>query len=64
MTRLDRTKTAIVDDEYHWRPMETCPLGHKVQLLNLGGVAVYGVVTSKTLDHWLNWAPLPTRKKD
>lgn len=64
MTREDRTRTAIVDDEYHWRDMNTVPFGKKVQLLNLGGVAVYGSVTLKSVGDWLGWAPLPTRNKD
>ncbi len=64
MTRVSTDKSTIVDDEYHWRPMSTCPMGHKVQLLNLGGVAVYGTVTSKTINDWLGWAPLPTRRKE
>lgn len=59
MTRPDKTRTAIVDEGYWFRPMDTCPLGHKVQLLNLGGVAVYGTVTSKTLGDWKAWAPIP-----
>lgn len=59
MTRLDSTRAAIVDHEYFWRPMSSCPHGHKVQLLNLGGVAVYGSVTQKTVDDWKGWAPLP-----
>lgn len=63
MTREDTTRTTIVDDDYHWREMDSVPLGKKVQLLNLGGVAVYGSVTSKTRGDWLGWAPLPTRRK-
>lgn len=59
MTRIDSTRTAVVDPDYEWQPMETCPMGHKVQLLNLGGVAVYGTVSAKTLGDWKGWAPLP-----
>lgn len=61
--RPSTDKTTIVDEAYTWKPMSTCPHGHKVQLLNLGGVAVYGTVTAKTLNDWLGWAPLPTRVK-
>ena len=59
MTQLDSTRTAVIDAEYFWRPMSTCPHGHKVQLLNLGGVACYGSVTARSLQDWRGWAPLP-----
>lgn len=59
MTQLDSTKTAVVDPDYFWQPMSTCPHGHKVQLLNLGGVACYGTVTARSLQDWRGWAPLP-----
>lgn len=59
IVKPDTTRTAIVDHNYFWQPMTTCPHGHKVQLLNLGGVAVYGSVTAKTLADWCGWAPLP-----
>ena len=39
--------------------MSSCPHGQKVQLLNLGGVAVYGTVTAKSMHDWKGWAPLP-----
>lgn len=42
MTRLDNTRTAAVDPDYYWRPIATAPLGAKLQLLTLGGVAVHG----------------------
>ena len=59
MTKIDSTRSAIVDHGYFWRPMTTCPLGHKVQLLNPGGVACYGTATPKTVNDWRGWAPLP-----
>lgn len=52
-------KPVEVDPGYWWRPMSTCPHGKKVQLLNLGGVAVYGTVTARSLGDWKGWAPLP-----
>lgn len=59
MTKIDSTKMAVVDPDYFWQPMSSCPLGHKVQLLNLGGVAVYGSVSPRTLGDWKGWAPCP-----
>ncbi len=49
-----------VDTSYYWLPMDTCPRGVKVQLLNPGGVAVYGKWTGK--GDWLGWAPVPKRR--
>lgn len=58
--KLDSTKEAVVDPDYYWRSMDTCPLGSKVQLLNPGGVAAYGKWAGKE-DCWLGWAPLPKK---
>lgn len=63
MTRTDSTRTAAVDPDYYWRPMSTCPVGSKVQLLNAGGVAVYGRWNGKET-HWQGWAPLPKIRRD
>jgi hypothetical protein len=62
--RPDNTGTATVDSDYYWRPMSSCPIGSKVQLLNLGGVAVYGKVTPRSIHEWKFWAPLPKIPKD
>ena len=43
--------------------MNTCPIGVKVQLLNPGGVLVYGQYDGKSKD-WLAWAPLPRLRKE
>lgn len=56
-------KVAIIDDEYFWRPMDSCPLSKKVQLLTTGGVAVYGSYDGKNKT-WLAWAPLPKIPKE
>jgi hypothetical protein len=60
-------KVAAVDPDYFWRLMRTCPRSVKVQLLNKGGVAVYGSFDG-TLDakdpQWLGWAPLPKKPKE
>ncbi len=53
---------AVVDPDYFWRPMSSCPRGAKVQLLNKGSVAIYGTFNG-TLNakdpEWLGWCPLP-----
>lgn len=44
--------------------MSTCPVGAKVQLLNLGGVACYGPVTERDRRYFAAWAPLMQRDKE
>lgn len=62
---LDSSKVAAVDREYYWRPIQSCPLGVKVQLISsLNGVAVYGSYNGKHRSPWTHWAPLPVFKKD
>lgn len=58
--KLTSDKAAAVDQTYYWRPMQTCPLSAKVQLLGRGGVAVYGVYDGRS-DWWQGWAPLPKK---
>jgi hypothetical protein len=63
---INQEQGVAVATDYFWLPMETCPLGVKVQLLNLGGVAVYGTYSGPTRqgkEPWINWAPLPKRVK-
>lgn len=52
-----------VDQSYFWQPMATCPRAAKVQLLNVGGVAVYGSYDGKDPD-WQGWAALPKKLKE
>ena len=61
-TASNRDSTVAVDPEYFWRPMKDCPRGLKVQLLNAGGVAVYGTHDGK-VNCWRGWAPLPKIRK-
>jgi len=56
----DSTGSAVVDPNYYWRPMSTCPVGPKVLLLNLGGVAVLGTYNGRS--KWEGWVPLPKRR--
>lgn len=62
-TRKDRFGAVIVDDEYVLRPMETCPTGAKVILMNPGGVLVFGTISHRTRNEWLYWFPLPVRPR-
>lgn len=58
--QLTTDRSAAVDRDYYWRPLETCPLSVKVQLLTAGGVAVYGQYSAQQTGY-LGWAPLPKR---
>jgi hypothetical protein len=60
--KINTTDRVAVDHDYYWQPIETCPLGVKVQLLGKGGVAVYG--QRDRSGWWTHWAPLPKLKKD
>lgn len=61
---INAAKTVAVDREYYWQPINTCPKGVKVQLVNKGyGVAVYGQYTPKE-KFWTHWAPLPVFRKE
>jgi hypothetical protein len=62
MVTLNKDQTVAIDRDYYWRPIATCPAGVKVQLLNPGGVAVYGKYNGK--ERWFShWAPLPSMLK-
>ncbi len=55
---------AIVDTEYYWQPINTCPQSGKVQLLSKHGVAVYGELGRNEGKFWTHWAPLPKKPKE
>lgn len=59
---LNTEKTAAVSTTQYWEPMRDCPRGVKVQLLGLGGVAVYGMYDGRN-PFWEGWAPLPKRRE-
>jgi hypothetical protein len=63
MVRIDNSGQAAVDVTYFWQPIRTCPRGVKVQLLGMGGVAMYGVITGEPDMFYTHWAPLPKRPK-
>lgn len=55
----------VVSSAYYWEPMDTCPLGCKVQLKTIpGGIATYGEVNERNRKHFSAWAPLPTTRKE
>jgi hypothetical protein len=58
--KITSDRAAAVDQDYFWRPLHTCPLSAKVQLLTEGGVAVYGQY-SPGFGGYLGWAPLPKK---
>ena len=58
--KLNNDRNVAVDLHSEWQPMTTCPLGAKVQLLGMGGVAVYGVWNGRD-DFWVGWYPIPRR---
>lgn len=61
--KLNSEGSAAVALDYYWQPMHTCPRGVKVQLLNEGGVAVYGQYKVGE-DLWQGWAPMPRKHKE
>lgn len=61
MTEPDSTRSAMVDHNYHWRPIDSStPRGVKLQLINShAGTATYGRLATDA-GFWTHWAPLPT----
>lgn len=53
---------AAVDHRQEFLPMDSCPRGSKVQLLNPGNVACYGTYNGE--GDWKGWAPLPRIPKE
>ena len=63
--QLNTEKNVAVAEGYYWLPIdENTPRGVKVQLLNTGGVAVYGIYTEAHKGAFTHWAPLPRRRTD
>lgn len=58
--KVNNDASVAVATDYYWLPMDTCPLGVKVQLLNAGDVAIYGQYNGKNKE-WRGWAPLPKK---
>lgn len=57
--RTDSTRAAVVDHDYHWQPITSCPSGMRVQLLSRSGIATVGRFTTNKDGWWIGWAPLP-----
>ena len=60
----DSTRTAIIDPNYFYQPIETVPLGKKVLLLTKGRVAVLGHINRDDMKYYLGWSPLPKIPKE
>ena len=62
--RKTSDQAAVVDTEYHWRPINPdTPRGTKLQLISRKhGVATYGSISSNET-FFTHWAPLPTFKE-
>lgn len=56
--RMTSDQAAAVATDYYWQPMQTCPQGCKVQLLTIGGVAIYGLYRAGDT-FYKGWAPCP-----
>lgn len=56
---ISESKSVAVSQDRYWQPMETCPRGVKVALLNPGKVAVFGQSHGHGGEPWLGWDPLP-----
>lgn len=56
------TKVAV-SPAYEWQPIETAPIGVKLQLKTKHGVAVYGHVSASNKGGYTDWAPLPFTRK-
>lgn len=51
-------------DEFRMRTdMENAPTGKKLQLMNEGGVLVYGTLTNDNRSHYIQWQYVPKRAK-
>lgn len=61
--KVNTTKGVVVANDNYWRKIDhETPRGNKVQLLGIGGVAVYGQYKGDAF--WTHWCPLPRRRKD
>lgn len=60
--KLNADQTVAVSTDVYWNEdMSTCPRGVKVQLLGVGGVAVYREYHGDPF--WVGWAPVPKRRR-
>lgn len=62
--KLNHTESIAVDVKYHWQSIKKAPIGVKLQLLTIGGVAVHGVLTQSNKNHFIAFTPLPKKVKN
>lgn len=63
--QLNTEKSVAVAEGFYWTPVDDdTPHGVKVQLLTIGGVAIYGQYTELHKGAYTHWAPLPRRRRD
>ena len=60
--KLNADQTVAVSQEVYWQSMESCPTGLKLQLLSIGGIAMYGTYR-KGDDFYVGWSPVPAIRK-
>lgn len=61
---LNKDQTVAVATDYYWEKIDAnTPHGVKLQLLGVGGVAVYGHYDGKNR-FWTHWAPCPRMRKE
>ena len=62
--KLNTDKSVAVATDYYWEPVDkTTPRGVKLQLLTVGGVAIYGTYNGRE-KFFTHWAPLPKRRPE
>lgn len=64
-TNEDACTELPAEHEFNYN-LHECPKGQKVQLLNSGGVAIYGTITNIELARQMGiigWYPVPKRNK-
>lgn len=58
--KLNAERTVAIDLYVRFYPIETCPTGVKVQLLTIGGIAIYGRLSSiQGSESYQGWRPVP-----
>ncbi len=63
--QLNTEKNVSVAQGFFWLPIDAdTPRGVKVQLLTIGGVAIYGQYTEAHKGAYTHWAPLPRKRID
>lgn len=55
-TKISSDKAAVVETDWLYRPMHTCPRGKRVILYPKHGVAYFGIGPD---GYAIGWAPLP-----